>query len=349
MDSDSRPRVFATRSLPGGALEALTGELELEVWPGPGAPAPEVLARAVAGAAGLLCLLTDRVDAPLLASCPELRVVSSCSVGVDHVDLAVATRRGIPVGHTPGVLTETTADLAFSLLMAAARRIPEADRFVREGHWTPARSWEPDLMLGRDVYGSTLGVIGLGAIGRAVARRAQGFGMRVLGWNRTPGKAPPGVEQVPLDALLRQSAFVSVHVARTDETIGLLGPRELAFLPSGAVLVNTARGGIVDEVALVEALRSGRLAGAGLDVYEQEPLPPDSPLLAAPGLVLAPHIGSASVATRTRMAELSIANLRAGLAGERLPHCANPEVYDAHSEEGQRARKSRGETTRAPR
>ncbi len=326
MATDSRPRVFVTRALPGAALATLADEVALEVWPGPGAPPRPVLARATRDAEGLLCLLTDRIDAGLLGGCPRLRVVSSCSVGVDHVDLAAATARGIPVGHTPGVLTETTADLTFALLLAAARRVPEADRFVREGRWTPERSWEPDLLLGRDLHGAVLGIIGLGAIGRAVARRAQGFGMEVLGWNRTPREVP-GVERVPLPELLAASDFVSLHVARSPETEGLIGARELARMRREAVLVNTARGGLVDEAALAAALASGRLAGAALDVFTHEPLPPDSPLLSAPRLVLAPHIGSASVATRSRMAELAVANLRAGLRGERLPHCANPEVY----------------------
>lgn len=325
MTPDSQPRVFATRHLPGRAFEALAEEVTLEVWPGPGGPPPETLRAALRDAEGLLCLLTDRVDRALLEAAPRLRVVSSCSVGLDHVDVAAAAARGIAVGHTPGVLTETTADLAFALLLAAARHIPEADRFVREGAWTPARRWEPDLLLGRDVHGATLGIVGLGAIGRAVARRAQGFGMRVVGWSRSPG-AVEGVERVELEALLRGSDFVSLHVALAPATRGLLGRRELGWMRPDAVLVNTARGGLVDEEALAEALREGRLAAAALDVFEEEPLPPTSPLRAAPNLVLAPHIGSASVATRTRMADLAVANLRAGLAGEPLPHEARPEA-----------------------
>ncbi len=321
--------VFATRELPGAAWERVREKAELAIWPGPGAPPAEVLRREAARAAGLVVLLTDRVDAALIAAAPALRVVSSCSVGVDHVDLAAATARGIPVGNTPGVLTETTADLAFALLLAAARRIAEADRFVRAGEWTAERAWDPALLLGRDVAGATLGLVGFGAIGAAVARRAHGFGMRVLAWSRS-GRSAPGVEVVrELPELLGQSDFVSVHVARAPETLGLVGPRELAQMKPGAILVNTARGGIVDESALVAALASGRLAAAALDVFEREPLPPESPLLRAPNLVLAPHIGSASRATRARMAELCVANLLAGLGGERLPHCANPAVYSA--------------------
>jgi glyoxylate reductase len=319
----ARPRVFVTRSLPGDGLARLAADVNLEVWPGPGAPPHEALLAAVARAEGLLCLLTDRVDAALFAAAPRLRVVSSVSVGLDHVDLAAATARGIPVGHTPGVLTETTAELTFALLLAAARRVVEADCFVRAGRW---HEWAPDLLLGRDLSGSTLGVIGLGAIGRAVATRARAFGMTVLGWSRSQGKVP-GVERVALDALLSRSDFVTVHVALTPETRGLIGAHEIARMPRGAVLVNTSRGGIVDEDALAAALARGQLAAAALDVFASEPLPAASPLLAAPNLVLAPHIGSATVRTRARMADLAIANLLAGLAGKPMPHCANPEVY----------------------
>jgi glyoxylate reductase len=317
------PRVFVTRTLPGSGLERLRERAEVELWPGPGAPPREALAAGVARAEGLLCLLTERVDAPLLAHAPRLRAISSCSVGLDHVDLAAATARRLPVGHTPGVLTDTTAELTIALLLAAARRVVEADRFVREGRW---REWAPDLLLGRDLSGATLGVIGLGAIGRAVAVRARGLGMRVLGWNRTP-RALAEVEAVALPELLARADFVSVHVALTDETRGLLDAAALARMRPGAVLVNVARGGIVDEEALAAALASGRLAGAALDVFAREPLPALSPLLAAPNLVLTPHIGSASVRTRTRMADLAVDNLLAALRGERMPHCANPDVY----------------------
>jgi glyoxylate reductase len=316
-----RPRVFVTRALPGRALARLAEHAELDVWRERGAPPPEELARRAARAEGLLCLLTDRIDAALLERCPRLRAVSSCSVGLDHVDLAAAARRGIAVGHTPGVLAETTADLAFGLLLAVARRIPEADRFVRRGAWTPERAWEPDLLLGTDVHGATLGLLGLGAIGRAMARRAQGFGMRVLGWSRS-GRAAPGVESAAFDELLAASRFVSVHLALTRETEGLIDARALAHMPRGAYLVNTSRGELVDEDALVRALHEGHLAGAALDVYAREPLPSSSPLLASENVVLTPHIGSASLDTRARMAELAVENLLAGLEGRPLPHAA---------------------------
>ncbi|HME69162.1 MAG TPA: NAD(P)-dependent oxidoreductase, partial [Myxococcota bacterium] len=273
-----------------------------------------------------------------LRAAPRLRVVSSVSVGVDHIDVKAATALGIPVGHTPSVLAETTADLAFALLLAAARRVVEGDRFVRSGAWSSDETasqgvpggqsapWGLDFMLGRDVHGATLGIVGLGEIGRAVARRAQGFGMRVLGWSRTP-RSVAGVEPAALPDLLRAADFVSVHVARTPETVGLLGREALARLQPHAIVVNTARGGILDEDALVEMLRSRRLAAAGLDVFANEPLPKTSPLLQLANVVLTPHIGSASVATRARMVDLALANLQAGLAFRPLPRCANPQVY----------------------
>lgn len=227
------PGVYVTRALPGAALERLSERARVEVFAGPGVPGPETIARGARDADGLLCLLTDRVDAALLEACPRLRVISSCSVGVDHIDLVAATERGIPVGHTPGVLTETTADLAFALLLAASRRVAEADRFVRAGAWTTERRWEPDLLLGRDLHGATLGIVGLGATGRAVARRARGFGMHVVGWTRS-GRAVPGVEPVPsLDALWPRAAFLSVHVALSPGTRNLVGAAELARLPRG--------------------------------------------------------------------------------------------------------------------
>lgn len=322
-----RPRVFITRNLPGeAALARLRACCEVTFGAQSSILTPEAILRGAREADGLLCLLTDRIDAALLAQATRLRVIASCSVGVDHIDLAAATKRGIPVGYTPGVLTETTADLAFALLLAAARRIGEADRFVRAGQWTLARRWEPDLLLGKDLCGATLGIVGLGAIGQAVARRAQGFGMRVLAWNRTP-RAVAGVECVSLEKLLAESDFVSLHVALGAETTKLIDRAALSRMKRGAILVNTARGAVVDQAALVEALRAGQLAAAGLDVFEREPLEAESRLLQLDNVVLAPHIGSASEATRTRMTALSVENLLAGLAGQPLPHCANPAVY----------------------
>ena len=316
-------RVVVTQALPGTATEALVERAAVRVLSRRGPPSATALREACRDAEGLLCLLTDRIDAPLLEGCEVLRVISTVSVGVDHIDIDAARARGVAVGHTPGVLTETTADLAFALLLSAARRVGEGDRMVRAGQWIPERVWEPDMLLGSDLHGATLGLLGLGAIGRAVARRAQGFGMRVLGWNRTP-RAVDGVEARTFSEVLREADFLSVHLARTPETLGLLGSDEFAMMKRGAVLVNTARGGIVDEIALTEALESGRLAAAGLDVFGEEPLPRDHPLLRAPRTVLTPHIGSASVATRGEMVALAIANLEAGLRGEPLPRAWPP-------------------------
>ncbi len=250
-------------------------------------------------------------------------------MGVDHIDLAAAAARGIPVGHTPGVLTETTADLAFALLLAGARRLGEAERWLRDGRWTEALRWEPDSFLGRDLHGATLGIVGLGAIGLAVARRAAGFGMRILGWSRRskPEAGAQGIQQVDLDLLLRESDFVSLHVALAPETRHLIDAAALAAMKPTVLLVNTARGEVVDEAALVEALRSGAIGGAALDVYAAEPLAPSSPLLELDNVTLLPHLGSASVATRTRMADLAVENLLAGLAGRPLVHSVNLQVH----------------------
>jgi len=320
-------KVLLTHQLPGDRVRELARCCELEVWMGPGLlPAGDLRAQA-AGCQGLVCLLTDRIDRPLLDALPSLRFVSSMSVGVDHVDVQALTERGIPLGHTPGVLVETTADTSFALLMAAARRLGEADRFVRQGNWTAENAWAPDFFTGKDVNGATLGIVGLGAIGQAMARRALGFGMRVVAWNRTP-RAVPGVELLALNDLLAISDFVSVHVSLSADTRQLLDARKIALMKPGSVLVNTARGGIVDEAALAVALGEGRLFAAGIDVFEQEPVAATNPLLGLPNVVLAPHIGSATLRTRALMADMAADNALAALRGERMPCCANPSVYD---------------------
>lgn len=318
--------VFVTHELPGQAIQELPECCAMNVWLGPGLLPAETLREELAGCYGVVCLLTDRIDRVLIESLPDLRFVSSMSVGVDHIDIAALTERGIPLGHTPGVLVETTADTTFALLLAAARRVCEADRFVREGSWRLENRWSPDFFAGKDVAGATLGLLGLGEIGQAVARRAQAFGMRVVAWNRSPRNVP-GVENLDLETLLAASDFVSVHVALAAETRGLLNAERIALMKPGAVLVNTARGGIVDEVALVAALASGRLSAAGIDVFAQEPVPAGHPLLTLPNVVLTPHIGSATAQTRARMADLATRNAIAALKGEHMPHCANPEVY----------------------
>jgi glyoxylate reductase len=290
-------------------------------------PPRDVLLREVADIEGLLCLLTDRIDEELLAAAPRLKVVSQMAVGVDNIDVAACTRRSIPVGNTPGVLTETTADLAWALLMATARRIVEAEAYTRSGAW---KTWEPMGLLGRDVHHATLGIIGLGAIGAAVARRARGFDMRIFysSRRRKPElEAELSLEYREMDEVLKESDFVSLHCALTPETRHLIGPRELALMKPTAILINTTRGPVVDQAALAEALKAGTIAAAGLDVFEVEPVPLDDPILALPNVVALPHIGSASVATRGRMARMAADNLLAALAGRRPPNLVNPEVW----------------------
>lgn len=319
-------KVLVTHQLPGMRIHELPDHSEVNVWMGPGLLPSASLQDEIKGCEGLLCLLTDRIDEVLLDANPQLKFISSMSVGVDHIDVKAATARGIPVGNTPGVLVETTADATFALLLAAARRLVEADHFVRGGHWRVENAWSPEFFTGKDIAGATLGIVGLGEVGQAVARRAAGFGMRVVGWNRSP-KDLEGVESMELDELLAESDFVSINVALGDETRNLIDERRLALMKNDAVLVNTARGGIVDEEALAEALSHDRLAAAGLDVFAQEPVPEDHPLLSLPNLVATPHIGSASERTREKMADIAAGNMLAALAGKPMPYCANPEVY----------------------
>lgn len=324
----AKPKVLVTRALPGTALEQLARETEMHCWP-QRAPMPATDVREqLRGCDGLLCMITDRIDAALVDAAPSLKVVSSCSVGVDHVDTQALTQRRIALGYTPGVLVDATADLAFALLLATARRIPEGERFVRDGAWTPARRWEPDLLLGKDLHGATLGLIGLGAIGQAVARRAQGFGLRVIGWTPS-GREVAGVQSASFAQVLAQSDFISLHLALSTDTQQIIDAGALAQMRRDAILINTGRGGLVDEAALIDALRAGRLGGAALDVFAQEPVAADHPLLQLPNVVVAPHIGSATLGTRARMAQRAVDNLLAGLRGEPLPYCANPEVYGA--------------------
>jgi glyoxylate reductase len=282
----------------------------------------------VHGRDGLLCLLTDPIDAEVMdAAGPRLKVISQMAVGFDNIDVAAATERSIPVGNTPGVLTECTADFAFTLLASAARRVVEAAAFVQAGHW---HTWEPLTLLGADLWEATVGIVGFGRIGQAVARRAQGFDMKVLYHDAFPDEeaaARLGTEYRCLDDLLREADFVTLHVPLLPETYHLIGERQLQLMKPTALLINTSRGPVVDPVALSQALLQGIIAGAALDVTEPEPIPMDSPLLTLPNCLVVPHIGSASFSSRNKMAEMSVANLLAGLNGERLPTCVNPEVY----------------------
>ena len=309
-------RVFATFPLPAAARNVLRGAA-LRSYRGPQPIPRRTLLSGVRGADGLLCLLTDRVDGALLAGAPRLRAVANCAVGYDNVDLAAAGARGIVVTNTPDVLTESSADLAFALILAAARRVVEGDHMVRTGAW---RGWRPDQLLGQDVHGATLGVVGLGRIGAAVARRARGFAMRVVYWSRRRSqRAPAGARWVPLDRLLATADVVTLHVPLTPATRGLIGARELARMKRTAVLVNTSRGPIVDERALITALRRRRIAAAGLDVFAAEPHVPAA-LRALPNVVLTPHVASATTATRAAMATLAARNLAVALAGRRPPN-----------------------------
>jgi glyoxylate reductase len=328
------PRVFVTRELPlptgrqaADPTPRLREVAEVDVWRGDEPPPHHELIRRAADADALLTMLTDPIDAAVLGAGKRLRIVANTAVGYDNVDVAAATERGILVTNTPGVLTETTADLAFALLLAAARRVVEGDRLTRTGGW---KSWHPSFLLGQDVHGATLGIVGLGQIGLAVARRARGFGMRILYHARTrhpQAEAELDLEFVDLDRLLRESDFVSLHVPLSAETRHLIGERELALMKPSAVLVNAARGPVVDQRALYAALKTRRIAAAGLDVAEIEPIPLEDPLLTLDNVVVTPHIGSASVATRARMAEMAVESVLQALRGEMPSNCVNAEAF----------------------
>ena len=323
----SKPKVFVTRAIPEKGLALVREFCEAQVWPGEMPPSRAELLRQVRGAEGLLSLLTERMDAEVFAAAgSQLKVVSNMAVGYDNIDVPAATARGIPVGNTPGVLTDATADLAFTLLLSAGRRVLESDRYIRTGQW---RTWSPMALLGADLNDASLGLVGFGRIGQAVARRAQGFGMRVIYYTPGPAKENTGInaERVDLDTLLREADFISLHTPLTPATHHLIDASALAKMKPNAVLINTARGAVVDTDTLYEALRQKQIFAAGLDVPDPEPLPADHPLLTLENVTILPHIGSASYLTRDRMAQMAAENLIAGLKGERLPNCVNPEVY----------------------
>jgi glyoxylate reductase len=318
---DGPPRVFVTRRIPATGLDPVLAACEADVWAGDLPPSPDVLREKCAPCDGVLALLTDRFDAGLIAACPRLRVISNFAVGFDNIDVTAAAARGIAVGNTPGVLTEATADLAVALLLAAARRVVEADGFARAGRW---RTWEPLGHIGQDLSGRTLGIVGMGRIGQAVARRLRGgWGMRVLYHDVV---ACPGVERdlgavrVPFERLLGESDFVSVHAALDAATQGMFDAAAFERMKPTCVFVNTARGGLVVQSDLIDALRRGALFAAGLDVTDPEPPRDGDALLALPNLVLTPHVASATVETRDAMARIAAENLLAGLAGRPLPH-----------------------------
>jgi glyoxylate reductase len=322
-----KPKVFVTRIIPDAGLSRIKEHCDAEIWPEALPPPYALLRQKIASCEGLVSLLTDQVDAALLAAAPRLKVVSNFAVGFNNIDVAAATARGIAVGNTPGVLTDATADMAFALLMAAARRIVEGHHYTLAGKW---KTWEPIGHLGQDLVGRTLGIVGMGRIGYALAKRCRGgWDMKVLYhdvYRNEKAEKELGARQVDLDSLLRQSDFISLHADLNDKTRGMIGAAQFQKMKRTAVLVNTARGPLIDSKALYAALKSGTLFAAGLDVTDPEPLAANDPLLTLPNVVIAPHIASATVGARNAMAEICADNLIAGLSGRKLPAWVNPEV-----------------------
>jgi glyoxylate reductase len=325
----SKPRVFITRLIPEPGLSMIRQACQVDQWPEKLPPARADVLRHIRGVDGIICLLTDTIDNEVMETAgPQLKVISNLAIGYDNIDIEIATRRGLPVGNTPDVLTETTADFAFALLMAAARRVVEGQQVVRSGGW---KTWDPLFMLGVDIHHATLGIFGFGRIGRAVARRASGFEMRVLYYDPAPDQSaktgPFNAQPANMDTLLAESDFISIHTPLNQQTHHLFDKSLFKKMKTEAILINTARGAIVDPGALYHALQTHRIAFAALDVTEPEPLPPDSPLLTLDNLLVTPHIASASHATRAKMSIMAAENLLAGLKGKRLPYCVNPQVY----------------------
>ena len=329
--SETSPLILITHALPQPWVARLSDYGRVVMGPEGTSGFSEELLTQLPAASGLLTLLVDPVDAQILDRAPHLRVISNLAVGVDNIDLAACTSRGIPVGNTPGLLTDATADLAMTLLLAAARRLAQAMADARHGKW---KTWSPAGWLGVDLNGATLGIVGMGRIGSAVARRATAFGLRILyadSARHADLEGQLGARRVGLEELLQESDLISLHVPLTPETRGLIGADQLKRMKPQAILINTSRGPVVDLAALTQALREGWIAGAALDVTDPEPLPPDHPLYALDNCIITPHIGSATHETRRRMAELACDNLLAGLRGDRLPACVNPEVYNSRN------------------
>ena len=321
----TQPRAFITRMMHPDAVAMIGEAAQTEVWPDDPPPSPEQLRAKLADADGLLINIMDRVDASLLDAAPRLKVVSQLAAGLDNVDIPECTRRGILVGSTPGILSKAVADHAFALLLSAARRVVESDKWVRGNHWELA--FHPNYWLGSEVQSSTLGIVGLGQIGLEMARRAQGFDMRILYYSRnrrTDVEEQYGLAYTPLEELLSESDFVSLHVPLTPDTRHLI---DADALRRTAILVNISRGPVVDTHALCAALREGWIGGAGLDVVDPEPIPDDHPLLFMDNVTITPHIGSASVQSRRAMCLMAAQNLINGINRQRLVHCANPELY----------------------
>lgn len=322
-----KQKIFITRRIPEAGISLLEQKYEVDIWQEDLPPAPAELRKRAQNCCAILSMLSDKIDVEVMEAIGKnLKVISNYAVGFDNIEVAEATRRGIAVGNTPDVLTNATADFAFALLMAAARRVVEADASVRAGSW---KTWGPAILLGADLTGATLGIIGFGRIGQAVARRALGFEMRILYYDPSIGERNLKFqgEQVTLERLLRDSDFITLHAPLNPQTRRMINTDTLELVKPGAILINTARGGLIDQQVLYEALKSRKLAYAALDVTDPEPLPKDSPLLTLDNLVITPHIASASRTTRERMAVMAAQNILAGLNGQRLPWCVNPEVY----------------------
>ena len=325
-----KPRVYVTRQIFPDALDLIEKSAELELWPEDEPPSPEQLKEALADVDGAIINVMDRIDASVLDAAPKLRVLSQVAVGLDNIDIPEATKREILVGYTPGVLAKSTADLAFGLLLAVARRVVESDKWVREGNWKI--SHHPMFWLGSEVNGSTLGILGLGGIGLEMAKRAKGFDMKVLYHSRTRKRElekEHGFKYASFKRVLADSDFISIHVPLTPETNKFIGEKQLKAMKKSAILVNLSRGPVVDTEALYKALKKGWIAGAGLDVFDPEPVPREHPILGLDNVVVLPHIGSASNRSRREMHLLAARNLVAGLNGERLEECANPELYES--------------------
>ena len=320
----AKPKVFVSRLIPAVGLDLIQEFCEADIWPAELPPSHEEIIKRVHDVEGIVSLLTDKMDVGVMDAAPHLKVLSNMAVGVDNVDVAAATARKLPVGNTPGVLTDATADQTFALLLAAARHVVEGEKFVRSGKWI---TWSPGLLLGADLVGATLGIIGFGRIGQAVAKRAQGFDLRVIYYDPTAEPAF-GAWPIDLDTLLRKSDFVTLHIPLNPATRHLVNDEFLSKMKPTAILVNTSRGGVIDQSALFDTLKRKRIFAAALDVTDPEPLPMNSPLLELKNCLIVPHLGSASKHTRDMMSYLAAQNLIAGLKDERLPNCVNPEVYN---------------------
>jgi glyoxylate reductase len=322
-----RPKVYVTREMPERGLSIIQEKFEAEVWRDYAPPPKRTIIEKAANADALATLLSDKIDAEVFDAAPKLKIVAQMAVGFDNIDVGKATKRGIYVTNTPGVLTDTTADFAWALLMAVARRVVEADTYVRSGNWKVG--WHPMMMQGRDVYGATLGIVGLGRIGCAIAKRAKGFDMKVLYHDvirRPDFEKEYGIEFTEINSLFQKADFVTINVPLLKETYHLVDEKKLRLMKKTAYLINNARGPIVDEKALYKALKEGWIAGAALDVFEQEPTSIQNPLLKLNNVVAAPHISSASYETRSRMAEMVAQNLVAFFEGKTPPNLVNPEV-----------------------